>query len=432
MNSPTLQNINDSVKGSWSALLIGHLVIIDLLFFPYFQYVILPYSLPVVLVGIRMNGKISMPRNFGKILGTIFVFVGISLLASFILPVSSEYVSENIKRVLQFATSFAYFLYFYRLAQAFGSDVFSKKIVVTFLIYYSFLSFGFYLDPLITNELMTLVYGRLVVDVDTILQHFRFSYMFSDPNTGAYFLLIAAMPLMQTLSSRLRLVIVFIMIVGIVVISQSRGAVLALFLSAILYRRASGGALWMVFVKTLLASLVVLAVIQLAERYTGEDHSVNDAIVYRLTDKDSVEFGSSSRTDLWKYYSSILVPLPVGRGYRFDVESIEFRPHSDLLRLTYSYGFVVSALFIILLFRRILLIPLLIVPALIAFSINSLIDEQKVFALFLSLLGMYYGGAFGSEFVNLDSTAIRSDISKRTFAEGDLREINPDQVDEIL
>jgi hypothetical protein len=87
MSSFASKNQYNHARYSAGTLLIGHLVIIDLLFFPYFQYVIMPYSLPVVLVGLLASIRISMPINFKQVLGAIFGLIIFSLIIIQILKV---------------------------------------------------------------------------------------------------------------------------------------------------------------------------------------------------------------------------------------------------------------------------------------------------------------------------------------------------------
>ena len=402
MSSFASKNQYNHARYSAGTLLIGHLVIIDLLFFPYFQYVIMPYSLPVVLVGLLASIRISMPINFKQVLGAIFGLIIFSLIISLILPDSSIYAVENLKRALQFTTSFAYFIYFYQLGRRFGNATLNLKILLAFLIYYCSFSIYFLANPIAANELVTTVYGRLVAPQSDVLSHFRFSYIFTDPNTGAYFLLIATLPLLPLLKSRLSSLMAFMAILVAVLISQSRGGLLAMLLGTMLWlihsstsnERIYSSLLIKAFLAILMLILGLVVINKLIDNNIFGDTLITDYILYRLTDQESIDIGSGSRITRWLYYISELIPLPFGRGYIFNVDSADFNPHSDLLRLIYSYGFIVAPLFIYLCFRHILRIPLIIVPAVVAFGINTLIDEQKLFALFLSLLGMYYSGVF--------------------------------------
>jgi hypothetical protein len=96
----------------------------------------------------------------------------------------------------------------------------------------------------------------------------------------------------------------------------------------------------------------------------------------------------SGRFDVWLRFTSNLLPLPLGRGYVLRVESAVQGTHSDLLRVLYAYGVLAVLPTLWLLFGRIISLTPLILPALMAFSINTLLDEQKLLALFLALLAI--------------------------------------------
>ncbi len=391
------------------AIIVSCFVSIDLLFLPYFQYIIIPYSLPVVLVALAMDKRIFLPRNSKLILGTIFALVFLSVLFSLVLPNSSNHAVDNIKRMFQFFISFAYFVYFYGLARRFGHHVINVKIYFIFLLYYFTLTTLFFLDPSTVYDFISSVYGRLVVGEDAISETFRFSYIFNDPNTAAYFLLIATMPLFQLLKSKLSKLVTLILLMLCLMFSQSRGAMLALFASGamwlvpwpIFYGRITSLSLKKVLYATLLIFLVLVLGSFVIENPIFDNGGIVQIAMERLSDKDSYAEGGN-RFKIWSMFASQLIPLPLGRGYMFDVDTDLFFPHSDFLRLTYSYGFIVALATVYFCFRHIFKIPLLVIPAIVAFTINSLIDEQKVFAVFLSFLGMYYGGAFTAQFSRIE------------------------------
>ena len=90
--------------------------------------------------------------------------------------------------------------------------------------------------------------------------------------------------------------------------------------------------------------------------------------------------------DLKKYFFMFDNRLPFlwGEGYVLIRNGTWFRPHSDILRMLYSYGILAFALYGYM-FRRCLTSRGFInfLPAFMAFAVNSLLDDQKLFALFL-------------------------------------------------
>ena len=72
-----------------------------------------------------------------------------------------------------------------------------------------------------------------------------------------------------------------------------------------------------------------------------------------------------------------LTPLPIGRGYKFKTQFAGlFIPHSDLLRLLYSYGFIVATLFLSW-FSGLAVSTSALGASFDGLCINTLIDEQN-------------------------------------------------------
>jgi hypothetical protein len=109
----------------------------------------------------------------------------------------------------------------------------------------------------------------------------------------------------------------------------------------------------------------------------------------RIFNSDDTSKGGF-RFEIWKSVITQMIPMPIGIGYNLVVGNASIgSPHSDFLRLVYSYGFISSFAVFSFLFRKLKNLEALIIPAIIAFSINTLIDEQKVFALFLVFLAIF-------------------------------------------
>lgn len=407
-------------------VLIGHAIMIDLLFLPYVQWVIVPLSLPVVLLTLASSRRLRLPKKEELLLVALFTCVGLSVAVSSFLPQSRPYAIENTKRLIQFTTSFAYLACFYSLAQRFGRRVFSIHIFYAFVLYFFVLSILFFLTPTGTRALMSTIYGRLVTPEDRVRMHLRFAYLFTDPNTAVYCFLVAGMPLLHFAKSVRSFFFLLLLLLFPVFISQSRGGLLALgmgifvwaFSPQFILRKVPKRRLKRILLLSAGAGLAFLVTQQLLTSPFLEGNRVVELIISRLTNVDAYRDGGS-RFKIWTRYATQLSPMPLGRGYMFNVGMHRFYPHSDLLRLIYSYGGFAAALFIYMCFRNLLRYPLFILPALMAFAINSLIDEQKLFSLFLSLLGMCYGGAFRSSAgCDRDSARVTGHCGPRSWADG--------------
>lgn len=372
---------------------------IDLLFLPYFQLIIVPFSLPLICLGVGLLDQALFPPKTKRLFFAIVLLMCTSVMIGFLLPSSAPYALENTKRIVQFLTSFLYLIFFFSVSLYMTIENTLKNISVYFVIYFLFLNVQFIFDPALINSIMTSIYGRLVTSEDIVMEHFRFSYMFSDPNTAGYFVLIAVMPWLFFYRKFFVKLILFTICLIITMFVQSRGALVGAILAFIF---SSIPRRWLVlrfrpsdisnFAKGFVFAVIIGAIgVSLIISQFGE-LEIFESGLERVSEAESYRSGGS-RFEIWTIYLSNLIPLPLGRGYQFDVSFGygQFYPHSDILRFLFSYGIIATILFLILFFRTSWKFPLLLMPALVALAINSLIDEQKMFALFLATLGVLIG-----------------------------------------
>lgn len=394
MSYPTA--IQPSFQKTWTRNL-AVIAYIDLLFFPYFQVIIIPLSLPLILVGIMAIGKVAFPPKTITPIFIVSILMVASMLIGSYLPDSTHYLVENFKRVMQFLTSFLYLSFFFSVAKQHPIESDLKVISWVFCAYFLVMLAWFFFEPAIVNAIMSQAYGRLVTAEEVVLEHFRFAYLFSDPNTAGYFLLIVVLPWVPLCNNSVaRTILVALCVIG-GVFTQSRGVLLAT-ISAIfmwlfqwrwLLFRFRKRDLWGVLKLSVVFSLVAFNLIYFIAAYFG-DINIFRMSLDRVSDVESYKSGGL-RFDLWRMYITELTPFPLGRGYIFDTLEGQFTPHSDILRFIFSYGFIAAGLFIWWFVRNCWKFPLLLMPALMAFSINTLIDEQKLFGLFLATLGVLLG-----------------------------------------
>jgi len=372
---------------------LGYFMLVDLLFLPYFQTLIMPFSLPVVVVALLwMRVPLRDDRYllmFGIMAFAVFVSVGIALFT----PALKEYQAENLKRALQLLSSFAYFFYFRWLARE--TQFRAERVCGWFLLWFGLLAIGFYLDPARTGEAMRTFYGRTVTDEDILSLHLRFGYQFTDPNTAAYFMLIAGGMLLMVRSTTMSLALLTGVLVLLTFITQSKGALLALALMVLATLYPPGTMLKaIVSLRSLLLLLLLVGAGYAAFVWLGDIFRSNKILLlaYERIFESSEQIASGgSRFEIWSVFLDNFTPLPFGRGFILLIDAESYRPHSDLVRMLFSYGYVAAIPTVIWFFGRIASWPALMIPALMAFLVNSLIDEQKMLALFLALLAIRIG-----------------------------------------
>lgn len=74
-----------------------------------------------------------------------------------------------------------------------------------------------------------------------------------------------------------------------------------------------------------------------------------------------------------------------GVGYTLFIDGLEFRPHSDLIRIVLSYGVFFLFLFFALFIPNNLKNALLLVSFMFPFLLNTVIDDYRLFGFFVML-----------------------------------------------
>jgi hypothetical protein len=94
------------------------------------------------------------------------------------------------------------------------------------------------------------------------------------------------------------------------------------------------------------------------------------------------------RADKYAYFLQNLNVLPFGPGYHLQRSGAEFRPHSDLIRLNLAYGILALPLILYFVLPRrrsqVLLFAVFLVP----FLINTVIDDYRLFPMYLLLFAL--------------------------------------------
>ena len=366
---------------------IGYFALVDLLIFPYFQVMIIPYSLPLIVIGFILLGAKLKPDNHLKLYLVILGTVIFSLIISIFWEPYSNYIIKNIKHALQFLTSFFYFFYFINLTKKIQLNI--RPILFVFIIWFALLGIMFINDPINTNELISKIYGRLINSEENLLKDFRYCYIFSDPNTGIYFFLVAISPVIMFAEKSSHTIFIFILGAIMVVLSQSSGGAISycLMLIAFLLSKKNTFSLSIKTIGMCLVSILIISGLYLFFMNSANNFLIELAINRLLGDSDRYAEGGG-RFYHWAFIYNNFSILPFGRGYTLYHNGQIRPPHSDFVGMIYRYGFVSLVPSLLFFFRTYKITGLLLIPALITFLVNSLLDEQKLFALFLSLLAI--------------------------------------------
>lgn len=362
---------------------ISYFIILDILFFPYFQYFIIPYSLPVVLI------TLIFLNNFKKSLyWKLFIIIGcsmiISVFISIFLNLEIIYIIDNLKRLIQLLSTFSYFFFFYNITKKYALNY--KKIFYIFILTQLLLSISFFFNPDILLYLHNNIYlTKSSANPDRLLFFMRYPYIFTDPNTGAYFTLIIILYLLEREKRFILKCFLFIVSVFLLFSFKSNGAFLSFFISIILLLIKQKKYIFKV--KHLITILFIIILVIFS--FYKFDFNFFGRLVDSYLKRANYNVMENPRVSIYIKAIKNFYPFLFGRGYNLLINNNFFKPHSDHLRLIYSYGFISYFSMLIFMFKNLFKDNFIfLIPSFVAFSINTLIDEQKLFGLTMILLGI--------------------------------------------
>lgn len=380
----------------------GYLVLIDLLILPYFPFFVVPYTLGITVLWACYRTRLKVDRE----LGWFFVLSAMVLLsaAMSVFFRSHDLVVENIKRAGQLLTSFSYYFYFRWLARSRKFN--PMPLLMMFLCFHAAWTLWFLASPGAASNMASRFYPLAAVSAENNVMFYRFSYLFSDPNTNGFFVAVAGLYLIEFGGlSRLTSAFLALLLSVSAFASGSRGVLVAMVIVCGMMVLRHRRRLLRYALTTTLTTGVILMVAIVGFRYWANTHSEKaerflvtaSTAKNRLvgTETESIsdvmlhgeKSAGESRMAIYKWETTHLWPLPLGRGYQIMAGDDVFRPHSDFFRMVYSYGLIACAVILWFLFRD-AANYYFVIPALLAFGINTLIDEQKLLSIFLVCLAL--------------------------------------------
>lgn len=351
------------------------LVLIDLLAFPRMPGLAIPFTLLPVLV---LAAKEKHEKRELVLILLLFVIV-LASIANGALQQSHEFTLDNLKRGLQLVSMFGYFLYFKR------SEINLAHVVVllrAFFIWVFLLLMIFLYSPASYGAIVSGLYRETQEFMLGNISNLRFPYIFSDPNSAGY-LIAMCLALYVNIERNIKW-LSFAFLLGSICVyaTQSRGALVGLVLVSLAFifdiirmkkfRILEGFAL--VF-------MIMLGAVVIWQEFGSTLFEITDNFSGRF---DLEEDFGGGREDKYKYMLENLNFLPIGIGYELNINGFEFRPHSDLIRWNFSYGLLSLPLLIALMVPKRANMTIFAV-ALVPFFVNSLIDDYRLFAIYLIL-----------------------------------------------
>lgn len=348
-------------------------VLIDLLFFPRLVFLFhIPASLLIVVFLIIAN-RFQLQK-----LQISLLFLFVSLLSVFYGATSNynTFPEDSLKRAFQLFTILLYSFLVIDLEKIILSIV---KILRVFFVYVFFMLIIFYGLPEFYFSIISTLYPEALSQASNNIENLRFMYIFSDPNSAAFMLCfcLAAYAMIEKNSKWGFLC--FCLGLAAILATQSRGGYLAFIIIIsylIIFAKAS------LFTKLkicLLGGVVLLIVSSYFSKELAHLYSLFEA---RFEQEDSLGGG---RLEKYVFFLNNINFLPFGVGYHLQQNGAKFLPHSDLIRLNLAYGlFALPLLLYFIIPRRrsqLLIFSVFLVP----FLINTVIDDYRLFGLYLLL-----------------------------------------------
>lgn len=294
------------------------LVLLDLLIFPYFQLIVFPYSLFIlVLLFYSLDIKIYKSPDYLCFV-LIAAFSSISCLLSIAAGHKPEFIDYNLKSLMQLLTSFLYlFAFAWYRRQSWYRQSFVIVPIYIFILYYVALMLLSLFHPTNYIEIVNAIYGKTSAEASDYLMFRRFPYFFSDPNTAIYFFIMTVtflFYLRPCVSSYLLLVIL-----GTIscIVTQSTGGIVTLILSIFVasYKLLKlRGLISLCFcISLLIFTLLVAASIINTQQTDNNLTQALDLASSRFSDQDR---GSSGFGRIYHWNNVLkLPPLLVGFGH---------------------------------------------------------------------------------------------------------------------
>lgn len=378
--------------------LIAYFALFDLLFMPYMPLIMIPISSPIIIVALLLWGKFRKGRYFWLVICFIILALISSFISIFIVP--PEYQMQNFKRVLQLFIVFSYYFYFRWVQDHINPNINYNRIIYAWLFYMLVLIVWFFIDPMSAYYIRDYIYTTSPPLIDYTIQVGRFCYLYTDPNTVGYLLLIVICFLMfcyQRVKHNQK-IFLLIMIGLTLIATQSKGVMVSIFfivMFELIYFLRLKGVNILVSIKhhlgkVILMGLCLFLLIYFSSAFYG---TVADEVVNRSVERlqDFSYEGGRLSNYTYIYENGCKTGFVVGQGYTLLVDGDIFKPHSDHIRMICSYGLIAYLLILYFLFSKVFFRPSrFLIPAFMAFSVNSLIDETKLFSIVLIFLAISY------------------------------------------
>jgi len=247
-------------------------------------------------------------------------------------------------------------------------------------------SFFYQLKGIFFNSDVNMTSNEVLINAGYIK---RYNFIFLDPNNACYFILIIIIFLYENYNLKLRTKsILWITAISALFLTQSLGGVFSLLIYIIAKNiKAVRGKISAKYIMKVFIICVLFLLFVLINKLDSNQmlNMLFQSTPVQRWNNNSMD----GRIDIYLFLLNDIPPL-IGNGYTLVRDGYYFYPHSDHLRILYSYGIIAYITLLIMILKRKYFSNnyLFLIPAFIAFSINSLIDEPRLLYTFIILFAI--------------------------------------------
>lgn len=369
------------------------LITVDIIILPYFPLFAINSFFPLVLLSFSFN-KLIFERN---LFYSASLFILLSLISTILSGIFGSYfLSENIKRFIQFLMFFVMYFYYYDYFMKNNSELLVKKINDIFFSSV-FLWIIIYLYNLESFLYLKSIFNKNDGFIDFLdegtIDIYRFSYIWSDPNNIVYAilgLLVFSIVNIKIQGFRKIFYILVSILVCVVSMSTMGWFILFLFVLPIILYNTKIRVSKVLF---LIPVFIILAI------YKGPQVVSNilssgavEAALNRYELNNLGTDSGNSRFKIWEkvisyYNDNFYKYFFVGDGYQLHNNDNPIKPHNGILLIIFAYGLPALLAFLYFFFSfKVNKNYLFIIPFFLCFLVNVMIGETKLFMLYLLLL----------------------------------------------
>ena len=370
-------------------------IIIDILFLPYFNIVVIPLSYFLILIWtINHYHKIMCDHEIKAVLLCMFLMFASTVFGS-IINYQYGVLGDNFKRLIQYYFAFGYYFflkYYFR-----KNNINLKKPLWLFVVFVVLLAVIFRLNVSLFVQISSIwnkgnVYNSTMIQNEYFGYINRFNFIWTDTNNIAYAITgVIMFMLIFCKTSFGEKILLFIFNIFVLFCCMSSGGWIGFAVSWILYLFyvIFTGKLFVRYT-TIKGFIITFAVIMIIVYFISQGY-LSEFLNSDLVDAamDRLKNNEESRTTIWMRIlkgDNIFKYIFFGLGSELYIDGLSRATHSGHLYWIYAYGFISYFIFLNKFFwlglknlKR--YIPIF--SFFLCFTMNTMVGEQKLFIILI-------------------------------------------------